>query len=87
MKYFVLLFGLCLSGLVFAEVDLVKVVKSKGALYLMKGETVVKQYAVVFGANPKGHKQQEGDERTPEGVYSLDYKKEDSAFYRAMHIS
>lgn len=87
MKYFVLLFGLCLSGLVFAEVDLVKVVKSKGALYLMEGETVVKQYAVVFGANPKGHKQQEGDERTPEGVYSLDYKKEDSAFYRAMHIS
>lgn len=48
---------------------------------------VVKEYAVVFGANPVGHKQQEGDERTPEGVYVLDYKKSDSAFYKAIHIS
>jgi murein L,D-transpeptidase YafK len=34
-----------------------------------------------------GHKQQEGDERTPEGKYLLDYKKDDSAFYKAIHIS
>ena len=25
--------------------------------------------------------------KTPEGLYTLDYKKEDSAFYRSMHIS
>jgi murein L,D-transpeptidase YafK len=42
---------------------------------------------VAFGESPKGHKQQEGDEKTPEGIYTLDYIKEDSAFYRAMHIS
>ena len=72
---------------VFAEVDLVKVDKSENKMYLMNGENVLKEYRVAFGDNPKGHKQKEGDERTPEGTYILDYKKEDSAFYRAMHIS
>jgi len=46
-----------------------------------------KKYAVAFGVNPEGHKQQEGDERTPEGNYLLDYKKADSSFYKAIHIS
>ena len=48
---------------------------------------VVKEYSVAFGKNSKGHKQQEGDEKTPEGTYTLDYKKDDSSFYRSMHIS
>jgi murein L,D-transpeptidase YafK len=30
---------------------------------------------------------QEGDGRTPEGTYILDFKKPDSAFYKAIHIS
>jgi len=42
---------------------------------------------VAFCANSKGHKQQEGDEKTPEGIYTFDYKKKDSSFYRAMHVS
>lgn len=77
---------LCVNS-VFAEVDLVKVDKSENRMYLLDGENVLKEYHVAFGANPKGHKQKEGDERTPEGTYTLDYKKEDSAFYRTMHIS
>lgn len=77
---------LCVNS-VLAEVDLVKVDKSENRMYLLDGENVLKEYHVAFGANPKGHKQKEGDERTPEGTYTLDYKKEDSAFYRAMHIS
>lgn len=67
--------------------DSVLVDKSDEKLYLLKGGAVIAEYSVSFGANPKGHKQQEGDERTPEGSYVLDYKKEDSEFYRAIHIS
>jgi murein L,D-transpeptidase YafK len=70
-----------------AEVNVVKVDKSENMMYLMENDKIIKQYQVAFGANPKGHKEQEGDEKTPEGTYTLDYKKEDSAFYRAMHIS
>ncbi|MBJ7276980.1 L,D-transpeptidase family protein, partial [Marinobacter salarius] len=86
MRYTVILL-IVLANVAFADVDFVKVDKSESKMYLLDGEKVVREYHVAFGANPKGHKQQEGDERTPEGVYTLDYKKEDSAFYRAMHVS
>ena len=62
------------------KVDLVKVDKSEGKMLLLSEGIVVKEYSVVFGANPEGHKQREGDEKTPEGLYTLDYKKEDSSF-------
>ncbi len=66
---------------------MVLVKKSESKLYLMKNGKIIKEYHVAFGANPKGHKQQEGDERTPEGKYILDYKKSDSSFYKSIHIS
>jgi murein L,D-transpeptidase YafK len=86
MKYITLLF-IVLSNLTFASVDLVEIDKSENKMYLLDGKDIVKEYHVAFGASPKGHKLQEGDEKTPEGVYTLDYKKENSSFYRAMHIS
>lgn len=64
-----------------------KVIKSQNKMYLLDGEKIIKEYPVAFGENAKGHKQQEGDERMPEGRYRLDYKKEDSTFHRAMHVS
>lgn len=48
---------------------------------------VVHEFKVALDGNPKGYKQQEGDKRTPEGRYTLDYKKADSAFCKAIHIS
>lgn len=69
------------------KADMVLVIKSESKLYLKKDGRVLEAYHVVFGANPKGHKLQEGDERTPEGRYILDYKKDDSTFYKAIHIS
>jgi murein L,D-transpeptidase YafK len=86
MKYIVLL-TLIIVLPAYAGIDLVKVDKSEGKMYLLSGDDIVKEYNVAFGENPEGHKQQEGDEKTPEGEYVLDYKKEDSSFYRAMHIS
>jgi murein L,D-transpeptidase YafK len=70
-----------------AEIDLVEVDKSENKMYLLDNDKIIKEYHVAFGENPKGHKEQEGDEKTPEGIYTLYYKKEDSSFYRAMHIS
>jgi len=78
---------LVLSTIASAEVDKVLIDKSESKLYLTDHENVVKTYSVAFGANPIGHKQQEGDEKTPEGFYVLDYKKADSSFHKAIHIS
>ena len=89
MKKTITIFLLLLPAIAFGfeKADMVLVIKSEGKLYLKKDGKVFGEYPVVFGANPKGHKLQEGDERTPEGEYVLDYKKEDSAFYKAIHIS
>ncbi|WNZ54414.1 L,D-transpeptidase family protein [Microbulbifer sp. MKSA007] len=86
MRYIAILF-FALTTIAQAEVTLVEVIKSENKMHLLDGDKVIKSYHVAFGGQPQGHKQQEGDEKTPEGHYTLDYKKEDSSYYRAMHIS
>ena len=44
-------------------------------------------FPVTFGREPKGHKQERGDERTPEGNYVLDSKNTNSQFYKSIHVS
>ncbi|WP_104402236.1 L,D-transpeptidase family protein [Vibrio penaeicida] len=84
---FLSLLILTLPFVAFSAVDLVKVVKSERTMTLLSKGEIVKEYRIALGGSPKGHKQQEGDQKTPEGRYILDYKKEDSAFHRSMHIS
>ncbi|GMG85773.1 L,D-transpeptidase family protein [Biformimicrobium ophioploci] len=67
-------------------VDLVVVHKSKSLMQLIRSGKVVRSFNVVFGKNPRGHKIREGDKRTPEGRYTLDWKKENSTYYRAIRI-
>ncbi|AZG36662.1 MAG: L,D-transpeptidase family protein [Shewanella psychromarinicola] len=70
-----------------AKVDLVVVNKSESRLSVMRDGKVVKSYLIAMGDVPSGHKLKEGDQRTPQGRYVLDYKKSDSAFYKSIHIS
>ena len=53
----------------------------------MKDDKVIRKYWIALSDKPVGHKQYEGDKRTPEGTYTLDYIKENSVYYRAFHIS
>lgn len=78
---------LVISNTSMAAVDLVKVDKSKRRMYLLHGNEVIKEYRIALGGEPKGHKTHEGDQRTPEGRYYLDFVMEDSDFYRSIHIS
>ena len=61
--------------------------KSARTLQLLSDNTVIKSYHIALGGNPVGHKQQQGDKRTPTGSYTLDYKNEKSKFYRSIHVS
>lgn len=67
--------------------DLVIVKKSERIMTTFKNGKILDTYHIAMGENPINHKVKEGDEKTPEGRYILDYKKSDSAFYRAIHIS
>ncbi|MFC3185288.1 murein L,D-transpeptidase family protein [Shewanella intestini] len=69
------------------KIDLVIVNKSSSSMKVMHQGKILKTYRIAMGDVPKGHKLTEGDQRTPQGRYILDYKKADSAFYRSFHIS
>jgi murein L,D-transpeptidase YafK len=69
------------------KADAVLVIKSKKRLYLLNNGVPFASFPATFGANPTGHKQAQGDERTPEGDYLLDYKNPNSKFYKSIHIS
>jgi murein L,D-transpeptidase YafK len=70
-----------------AKADRVVVLKTERKLILMQGDYVLSVYRIALGRYPTGHKQQEGDSKTPEGSYTLDYKLKDSDFYRAIRVS
>jgi murein L,D-transpeptidase YafK len=70
-----------------AVADRVLVEKAARRLTLFRGNEPLKVYRVALGQAPIGGKEQDGDQRTPEGNYLIDFHKEDSDFHRALHIS
>ncbi|MGQ9830996.1 MAG: L,D-transpeptidase family protein [Thermochromatium sp.] len=68
-------------------VDKVVVKKSQRRLELLSNGQVVRQYHVALGGSPIGHKYREGDQRTPEGTYTLNWRNPNSIFYKSIHIS
>lgn len=89
MRFVLLIVLSALSLAVCAEptVSVVRVLKSERKLQLWAGPQLLHEFPVALGSSPLGHKQQEGDGKTPEGRYVLDYRKADSAFYKALHVS
>jgi len=85
-----LMFSLFLSlNSVFAgQVKYIRVLKSERLLELVdREEKVLKSYKIMLGRNPIGPKIQEGDFKTPEGSYLLNYKNPQSLFHKSLHIS
>jgi murein L,D-transpeptidase YafK len=68
-------------------IDLVRVLKAERKIQLIAKGQIIREFPISLGGKPVGHKRQSGDQHTPEGKYILDYKKSDSAFYKAIHIS
>lgn len=69
------------------KADMIRVDKSDRRLDLLRGGKVVATFAVALGRSPEGGKQMEGDMRTPEGRYTIDWRNPGSHYYRSLHIS
>lgn len=68
--------------------DLVLVDKSDRTLTLYTdGKPTWTVTSLQYGDAPEGHKQFQGDERTPEGRYTIDYRNPNSAYHLSLHIS
>ena len=84
---FLLLAGALTVGHTASPVDRVVVKKSEMVLELRAGDLVIRKYPIYLGGNPVGHKQKQGDRRTPEGRYRLDARNANSRYYRALRVS
>lgn len=68
-------------------IDLVVVIKSKRLMYLYVDGLPVKSFHIGLGDQPIGDKRMRGDERTPVGAYTLDWRNPNSIYYKSIHIS
>ncbi|SLN43154.1 L,D-transpeptidase catalytic domain [Roseovarius litorisediminis] len=69
------------------EVTRVIVDKSEREMFLLHHEKVLKSYNVDLGFAPNGHKEFEGDGKTPEGSYLIDRRNPNSDFHLSIGIS
>lgn len=69
------------------QVTSVYVMKSQRLLLLLNGNEVVRSYEMEMGFAPEGHKEFEGDGKTPEGVYYIDRRNPNSQFHLSLGIS
>lgn len=69
------------------QIDKVLVVKSERKLHLMSRGETLKSYRISLGKQPIGAKQNEGDLRTPEGFYWIDWRKASEKYQLSLHIS
>lgn len=69
------------------EVTQVQVHKTDRKMYLFHNDRVLKDYDIALGFAAAGHKQFEGDGKTPEGAYFITHKNPDSRFHLSLGIS
>tara|TARA_R110002020_G_scaffold105578_1_gene246181 strand:- start:83 stop:592 length:510 start_codon:yes stop_codon:yes gene_type:complete len=69
------------------EVTRLRMYKAQRLLVLDGADDVLRTYPIGLGFAPEGHKQFEGDGRTPEGSYLIDRRNPDSLFHLSIGIS
>jgi murein L,D-transpeptidase YafK len=71
----------------FPLADKVLVEKGKRKLHLLRNGMPFRTFDIALGPSPDGDKEQEGDQKTPEGYYMLDARNPDSDFFLSIHVS
>ncbi len=88
----VLVVGLSACGSKFRSYDgpqvtRVVVFKQSRQLHLLHNNMVLRSYRIDLGFAPNGHKQVEGDGKTPEGEYLIDRRNPNSEFHLSIGIN
>ena len=68
-------------------VDKILIEKQERRLLLISKGEVLKTYKIALGGNPIGPKERQGDNKTPEGIYFIDSKNNNSQYHLSLHIS
>jgi L,D-peptidoglycan transpeptidase YkuD (ErfK/YbiS/YcfS/YnhG family) len=67
--------------------DKVLIEKKERRLTLLSKGEVIKTYKIALGGDPVGPKVMQGDNKTPEGVYIIDSRNNNSEYHLSLHIS
>lgn len=67
--------------------DTIYIEKAARKLTLKRDGRALKQYRVALGFEPVGAKRQEGDGRTPEGIYEISGRNPNSKFHLSLRVS
>src|SRR5262249_33964786 len=67
-------------------IDHIVVEKSARRMSIFREGEKIKTYRIALGRNPVGAKQQEGDMKTPEGIYMIDCRYQQNRSGLALHI-
>lgn len=68
-------------------IDRILVEKAARRLSIFSDGKELKSYRIALGRNPVGAKEQEGDMKTPEGVYWIDWRNPESDYHLSLHVS
>jgi murein L,D-transpeptidase YafK len=71
----------------FPMADKIIVDKGERKLHLLRNGEPIRSFDIALGVEPVGDKEKEGDQKTPEGVYTLDDRNPDSDYFLSIHIS
>lgn len=71
----------------FPVADKIVVEKGNRKLHLLSNGVPFRTFDIALGLVPDGDKEEEGDQRTPEGYYMLDGRNPDSDYFLSIHIS
>jgi len=69
------------------KIDSIVVIKHLRQMSVYRHDTLLKIYRVALGDTPVGHKHFEGDEKTPEGLYTIFDKNPNSVCHKNLGIS
>jgi len=69
------------------KIDKIIVEKANHRMFVYANGQLIKKYKISIGRNPKGDKKYEGDNKTPEGLYFIDDKNENSDYHKNLSIS
>ena len=67
--------------------DKILIEKKERRMRLMANGKVIRTYKIALGGNPTGPKERQGDNKTPEGIYTINARNGDSRYHLSLHIS
>jgi len=70
------------------QADAIEVNKGERRMTLLRDGAVIGTYRIALGGNGDGgHKAREGDQKTPEGAYIIDWRNPRSMAHLSLHVS